>query len=80
MKKTDLYSFSVLNHLAKKIYEQNAKIDLILKYIIEKNNLTDEFYEKINETVIESNIECVNEINKLYDIIDDKTNPSDFLK
>ncbi|MFC4634427.1 hypothetical protein ACFO3O_10950 [Dokdonia ponticola] len=81
MNKKELYPFALLNHLAKKIYAQEAKIDLILDYIIEKNNLPESMYDKIKETVIKSNIECLKDIDVIYDNIDDNNfNDNDFLK
>ena len=77
MKKTELYSFSLLSNLTKKIYEQDAKIDLILKYIVEKNDLPKTIFKEIEKEVTEANIESVRIVQLLMDEIDDKTNIND---
>lgn len=80
MDKTELYSFALLNHLTKKVYEQNIKIELILRYIIEKNDLPDSMFDEINNSILESNIECMSDVQDILNKIDDSSIPNDFLK
>tara|TARA_R110002051_G_scaffold198878_1_gene265969 strand:+ start:3799 stop:4038 length:240 start_codon:yes stop_codon:yes gene_type:complete len=77
MSKNELYSFSLLSNLTKKIYEQDAKIDLILKYIADKKDLPETFFNEIGKEVTEANIESVRIVQLLMDNINNKTNIND---